>query len=251
MAITSPLLLVHVGMGTVAILAGAAALSLRKGSPLHRRAGNVFFVSMLVMSTLGAYLAFARSDMGTTLAGVLSVYVVSTAWMTVIRKENESGRFEILALLVVSAVAAAALAFGLEAAASETGAKDGYAAGFYYFVAGLASFIAALDVRFIWRGGLAGTQRLVRHLWRMCYGMFIATGSLFLGQQEVFPERLRGTLVLAAPVILVLGTMLYWLVLVQIAARRMKRRPVRVRRALGAVDARPAAAGRGLPGGRP
>jgi hypothetical protein len=85
----------------------------------------------------------------------------------------------------------------------------------------------------------------------MCYGMFIATGSLFLGQQEVFPERLRGTLVLAAPVILVLGTMLYWLVLVRIAARRMKRRPVRVRRALGALDARSAATGRGLPGGRP
>jgi len=30
-------------------------------------------------------------------------------------------------------------------------------------------------------GGIVGTQRVVRHLWRMCFGLFIAAGSFFLG----------------------------------------------------------------------
>lgn len=44
----------HITAGIVGIVSGAAALAFRKGSPLHRRAGNWFFVSMLVMSLIGA-----------------------------------------------------------------------------------------------------------------------------------------------------------------------------------------------------
>ena len=32
----------------------------------------------------------------------------------------------------------------------------------------------------------------------MSLGLFVATGSLFLGQQQVFPEALRGTAALTA-----------------------------------------------------
>jgi hypothetical protein len=31
------------------------------------------------------------------------------------------------------------------------------------------------------RGGVFGAKRIARHLWRMCFGMFIAAGSFFLG----------------------------------------------------------------------
>jgi hypothetical protein len=37
------------------------------------------------------------------------------------------------------------------------------------------------DVRMLVRGGVFGTQRIARHLWRMCFGLFIAAGSFFLG----------------------------------------------------------------------
>jgi len=50
----------------------------------------------------------------------------------------------------------------------------------------------------------------VRHLWRMCFALFIATGSFFLGQAKVFPEELRIFPILAAPVLLVLLAMVYW-----------------------------------------
>src|SRR5438477_123306 len=30
-------------------------------------------------------------------------------------------------------------------------------------------------------GGVLGAKRIARHLWRMCFGLFIAAGSFFLG----------------------------------------------------------------------
>jgi len=35
--------------------------------------------------------------------------------------------------------------------------------------------------RMLVRGGVLGAKRIARHLWRMCFGLFIAAGSFFLG----------------------------------------------------------------------
>jgi hypothetical protein len=61
------------------------------------------------------------------------------------------------------------------------------------------------------RGGIAGRPRIMRHLWRMCFGLFIATGSFFLGQQQVFPAFLRGSIFLTVLAVLPLPLMIYWL----------------------------------------
>jgi len=60
------------------------------------------------------------------------------------------------------------------------------------------------------RGGISGRQRITRHLWRMCYALFIATGSFFLGQQQVFPVFLRGSIFLTIPALLPLPLLIYW-----------------------------------------
>ncbi len=75
---------------------------------------------------------------------------------------------------------------------------------------------AALDVRMIWVEKILGSQRLVRHLWRMCFAMLIASGSFFNGQMQVFPTIVRksnllGIPVLAIPVLLAFVTTLYWI----------------------------------------
>ena len=75
---------------------------------------------------------------------------------------------------------------------------------------------SALDLRLLKAGQIVGAQRLVRHLWRMCFAMLIATGSFFTGQMQVFPEIVRnsalfGVPILVIPVLLVLLTTLYWL----------------------------------------
>jgi len=51
-AAAAAVLYLHVGAGTVGLLAGAAAFVFRKGSRLHRQAGKVFVIAMLVLGLL-------------------------------------------------------------------------------------------------------------------------------------------------------------------------------------------------------
>jgi hypothetical protein len=45
----------------------------------------------------------------------------------------------------------------------------------------------------------------------MCFALFIAALSFFIGQAKVIPEPYRNRGLLALPVLAVLVTMLYWL----------------------------------------
>ncbi len=90
----SPEVILHVATGTIAVASGATALTVRKGSPLHRGAGNIFFVSMLIMAMAGAYMAFHLPMMISVLVGVFTCYLVVTAWLTVKRPEAVIGAIE-------------------------------------------------------------------------------------------------------------------------------------------------------------
>lgn len=216
---TIPLLtVIHIVAGSVALLAGAGAMIFRKGSRLHRRSGNLFFVAMLAMGVLGAAIAAAKPDYGTALMGALTCYLVATAWMTVRRPEGESGRFERIAMTAAAVLAAFALVRGFATA----GYPHDYPASFYWVVGTVLAALALLDLRVV-RRGVTGAQRLIRHLWRMGFAFFIAAGSLFLGQPDVFPEPLKPAALRAVPVVLVVGLTLYWLIRVSFEHRRRKR----------------------------
>jgi hypothetical protein len=78
---------------------------------------------------------------------------------------------------------------------------------------GTVALMAAIgDVRMIRAGGMRGSRRTARHLWRMCVAMVIATGSFFAGQAKVFPEELRSPILMFGPMLAVLATMTWWLV---------------------------------------
>src|SRR5580692_5942299 len=134
----SPLLLFHIGGGIAGLLSGAVAMSFRKGSRPHRVAGNVFFVSMLGMSAAGAYLAFRESELNNVFGGLLTFYLVATSWVTARRRERGTGAFDLGALLVASTLGAFILTYGIEAATSPTGLKEGLPAGPYFFLGSVA-----------------------------------------------------------------------------------------------------------------
>src|SRR5687768_15966311 len=78
-------LIIHIAAGGVGLIAGYIALYATKGNPLHRKAGMVFFVAMLVMGHLGALVA-ARSPVCrrvNVLAAVLSAYLPTPGLLTV------------------------------------------------------------------------------------------------------------------------------------------------------------------------
>jgi hypothetical protein len=75
---------------------------------------------------------------------------------------------------------------------------------------------AAGDIRILVRGRGSGAQRIARHLWSMCFAMFFAAGSFFLGQQQVFPAFLRKMNVLFIPAILPPISLIFWLIRVRL-----------------------------------
>lgn len=211
----NPMILVHVAGGSIALLSGAAALSFRKGGPLHARAGTFFFASMLVLAGTGAWIAALRPERGTMVIGLFTAYLVVTSWVTARRRDGRAGRFELFAFLFASACAAAFVAFGLIGAASPNGRFDLLPAAIHFPFAAVAALAAGLDLNFILRRDLIGTQRVARHLWRMCVALLIAAFSFFLGQQDQFPRALRGLPIWFAPPLAAFAAMLFWIVRVR------------------------------------
>jgi hypothetical protein len=185
---------------------------------------------MLVMGTTAALLEFLRSATATNVvAAVLSLYFVGTA-LTTVRPASRSTR--------VINVAALTVAVGLAFLAIVGGVKNVNnphlsPGGVPFRTIGVMSFVlatvlilaAAGDLRIMRSGMPRGRPRLARHLWRMCFALFIAAGSFFSIRERVakiLPEPFTTGPMRALPILLLFGAMFYWL------WRLRRRRPLPV-----------------------
>jgi len=204
--------LVHILAGILVVLSGYVALYATKGATLHRKAGMVFVYAVLPTCAAGLLIAVVRSVAPAinVPAALLTSYLVITSLTTVRPLAAGSRGLDIGALLVVVAVTLASLTFAVEAFANG-GTRKGMPA-FPFVMFGVAGLLASVgDVRMIRSGALTGAPRLARHLWRMCFALFIAAISFFIGQAQLVPKPFRIIPLLALPVVLVLVTMFYWL----------------------------------------
>jgi hypothetical protein len=229
----SPMLVLHICSGTVGLLSGGVAMGLRKGSERHRLAGNVFVVSMLSLGISGALLAALKGQMGNFMGGVFTVYLVTTAWLAGRRQHHQPNMLDWAALAVVTSIALSNAILGIQAMHAPTGIRFGQPAGPYFFVATITSLAAMGDVRMLLRGGLSGKQRLVRHLWRMCFGWFGASASIFLARPHLFPVVMRTTHLLLLLGVLPLLFMIFWLIRVRFAGAYDRQRVARLAVARG------------------
>jgi uncharacterized membrane protein len=208
-----PLLFVHIAAGVTAIVTGAAALTARKGERAHRAIGTVFFAAMMTMGLMGATLAIYLGEVGNVIGGVFATYLVATAWVTVRRRADVTGVFEIGAMLTAALAAVTMLALGVMAAGHPGEQPRGAPPLPAYFIfAAIAALLASLDLRVVLRGGLSGAARIARHLWRMCLALFFASASFFIGQQKVMPRFMHGSPVLLLLGLAPLAAMAFWLI---------------------------------------
>ena len=208
----SPTLLLHIASGTVGLFSGAAAIVLLKSSRRHALAGKVFVIAMLSLAATGTYMGLIKSQPGNVLGGTLTFYLVSTAWITAKSADSSTGFFDWAALAVVFTLAVIEINYGLQALASPTGMKYDYPPGPYFFLGSVAILAAIGDIRMIARGGISGAQRIARHLWRMCFALFVASGSVFLARARLFPVIMQKTGMLILLTVLPLILMIYWLI---------------------------------------
>jgi hypothetical protein len=195
-------------------------MSFRKGSPRHALAGKVFVMAMLTMASSAVWLAILKHQIGNILGGAFTFYLVATAWLAAKRRDGGVGAFGWVALLIPVAVAAANAFYGVQKTLSPTPSPDGVPAGMNFFMGSVCLLAAAGDIRMLLRGGVFGAERIARHLWRMCFGLFVASGSFFLGQgSKVFPAFVAKSGILLIPAILPLPLLVFWMVRVRFSDR--------------------------------
>ena len=210
------LLPIHIAAGGLAIVLGAVALSAKKGGTVHRRSGLLFVYAMLVMGTSASILGLRKGGLtdGNAMAGLLTLYFVGTALTTVRPVSRWTRAINLVALTVAAGLALFLIVAGLEALSSPTGRRNDAPFQMLFFLATLMMLAATGDVRILRSGMPRGRTRLARHLWRMCFALFIAAGSFFSIRERVasvLPEPFTTGPMRALPILLLFGAMFYWL----------------------------------------
>ena len=205
-------LVFHVAMGVVALVAGYIAIVARKGGTWHRRSGAVFVYTIIAMglTAVGIAVYEGKEDV---VGGALAAYLVFTAWTTV-KPLSGAGRGVNIALMALAFLFAVGMYLDALTALGMPGNQlNGVPAGMSFFLGTIVLLAAIGDARVIRAGGIQGARRLARHLWRMCFGLFIASGSFVaqLVKMTFMPDWTQSLLVILVLSTAPLVVLLYWM----------------------------------------
>lgn len=209
------ILWLHIASGIAALITGTLAILFRKGGTVHVRAGTGFFAAMLALGVTASILEPHRTPTpGSPVGGMMVCYFVLTSWFAARRHDGRTGWFEI-----VAAIAALGLGvlIGLSGITGSSTTPAGQ--GPLYAIAGFCLFAGGLDLKVVLSRAMTPVQRISRHLWRMCFAFFIATGSFFLGQQDMLPASFQRSPWMFIPAFAPFAVMAFWLVRVRIGKR--------------------------------
>jgi hypothetical protein len=108
---------------------------------------------------------------------------------------------------------AAHMALGVTAFNSPRGFLNGAPFPMFFILAIVTGLATVGDARIIRSGRLSGAPPLIRHLWRMCFALFIAAGSFFSIESwvaRILPYPFTTAPMRALPTLLVFVAMGYW-----------------------------------------
>lgn len=202
----------HILTGSVALVSGTLSFAVMKGGNLHRKFGLTFVLSMIVMAASGALLAFISKEKLNMVAGLVTFYLVTTAFLTVHPPKKHARIVHSVLMVLGFVIGIYAIYIGLSLLHNGKDSIDGQPIQVIMVFGSISLLAAIADIRLITKGRLSRKSQLVRHVWRIGFTMFIATASFFLGQSQVIPEAIRYGVALTAPVLLVLCLTSYWVI---------------------------------------
>jgi hypothetical protein len=215
--------ILHVGAGMIALGAGFTALFVRKGGRLHRRAGTVFVSAMLVMAVFAGCLAVALPDQLVNLfIAFFTLYLLATGWMAVRQAAKGTRLFNKIALFVAICLSTPFLLLSFQLATRQTTLfksavdfKGPIVIAIYSFTVILV--LATLgDAKVVFGAGISGAPRIARHLWRLCIGLTLATGSAFTnGFARLLPGPYHVPAFFFYPQFIPLALMFFWIIRVR------------------------------------
>lgn len=205
----------HIVAGGLAIVLGGVALVATKGATVHRKSGILFVYAMVTMGTTASILALRSGVTNPNfLGGFTSVYFVITALTAVRPATGWSHRLTLGAAVLAFALALFEIGLAVSALSRPHFMINGVPGPMLVFLATVTLLAGVGDVRVMRSGPLRGAPRLTRHLWRMCFALFIAAGSFFSIRSRVatiLPEPFLSAPMRALPIALVFAAMFYWL----------------------------------------
>lgn len=178
---TKMILLMHVFAGVAALAAAGVAVGSAKGGGVHRRAGNIYSLAMLVTGLSALVLATIRPNPFLLAVGVFSLYLVFTGWRSAMVRDGRPRSLDHAGGAMMALAGLAMLGWGLLGVqAGGSGAQP-----VIMLVFGSIGLTLALwDWRDWARGPIAGKARIARHLGRMLGGTIAtitAAGVVNLG----------------------------------------------------------------------
>ena len=200
----------HFGTGLIALAAGSMAIAVRKGGQWHRRSGVVFVYAMVATGITAVGIATYEGKPG-NISGAIIVYFVMTAYTAVKPLARVGWRVDVALMLLAFAFAAGGYKNAFSALDQPGNQIDGVPAGMMFFMATVILLAAVGDARMIRASGIQGARQLARHLWRMLFALFIATGSFFIGQMKFIPEPIRIVPLIVVLAVSPLVLLLYWM----------------------------------------
>ena len=166
------------------------------------------------VATGGLALVLGAVILGNAGGGLMAIYFVSTALTTVRPVSAWTRTFNVAALVFAVGFAFLTILTGVKAFHSPGGVLNGAPYGMLFFLATVLLLSAAGDWRVLRSGVPRGRPRLARHLWRMCFALFIAAGSFFSIRErvaKVLPAPFTTAPMRALPILLLFGAMFFWL----------------------------------------
>jgi uncharacterized membrane protein len=167
---TQILLILHIFAGIGALAAAGVAVGSAKGGRLHRRAGNVYTLAMLIVGITALVLAVVRPNTFLLAVGVFSIYLVFTGWRAAAVRDGRPRWPDQVGGAVMAVAGLGMLGWGAQGLLASAGAQPVILVAF----GSIGLTMALADWRDWRQGPVAGKARVVRHLSRML-GASVAT----------------------------------------------------------------------------
>lgn len=195
----------HVGFGFLAVAGAITALTVRKGSPLHKKAGWVFLVPMVVAAVTALVFEVEIDDPRplATIMATATIYLLATSILSLRNGSRFAPVAEKLLVIVPLVLFALSVAFLYRSIQSASLAQIPgpilYAGVFFSLVVG--------DVRLMSSRSRDRLYWIKRHLFRILLAFAFAIRALFsIGIDTGLPFEF----VVTAPLVLALGATWYF-----------------------------------------
>ena len=197
-----PFLVVHIAAGFTALATGTVALATEKGSPIHRRAGRIFFWAMVAVALTAFVIASLRWNPFLLSIGLFSLYLVFAGRRAADLRPATPRWPDWLAAILMMIAALGMIGRGGQSLAH---GQIGLAPVLVVFGI-IGGALAAQDLAAIRRGPREGRARLQRHLARMLGGMIAATTAFVVVNAGFLPPLVRWL----GPTVLFVPFIAYW-----------------------------------------